>query len=327
VSDATESPAYKPDRAAMYKAGRDTIAYRIRGLYKADRDGDVDAFVKKGQYTQYLKFMDTMVREATAYAISHQQSAEDFEDHLLYDTMDVCGDIHAAFHNEYAKDNPSPFVIWVHQSDALDRIIAKKFPYIDRTQLERATGSYLKLPFRCSLADRLLVDALIALETFGFSEEMLGDPISPSLARLLPDARRSPLKQRHVIVGFIKVNFSNLLLFGGLAAGVFYAGTAGWMGSGWSLGIGLVLVGLYLLSTVLGLIALPFAWRQQTKARNQVTSTIREMVCVYQEMKSDGPISASRIYNVVTAAAAKEIVWPGPLYALLDDVKARNATL
>lgn len=48
------------------------------------------------------------------------------------------------------------------------------------------------------------------------------------------------------------------------------------------------------------------------------------MLGLYAEMNSDGPISAKHIRETAQKAADKGVVWPGPLFALLDDVVART---
>jgi hypothetical protein len=43
------------------------------------------------------------------------------------------------------------------------------------------------------------------------------------------------------------------------------------------------------------------------------------MIHVYSELGSEGALSTKRIREVVSRAGDGGVVWPGPLYAILDD--------
>jgi hypothetical protein len=49
------------------------------------------------------------------------------------------------------------------------------------------------------------------------------------------------------------------------------------------------------------------------------------MTSVYAQLSSEGVISARHILEEVKKAAAQGVVWPGSLYAMLDDIVARSA--
>ena len=54
--------------------------------------------------------------------------------------------------------------------------------------------------------------------------------------------------------------------------------------------------------------------------------TVR-MRCCYEAMNSSGPISAQHIRDLLNSSAGKGIMWPAPIYALIDDVIARGGRL
>ncbi len=84
---------------------------------------------------------------------------------------------------------------------------------------------YLALPYRCQALDRFLVRALIATELYAFGDEMLNE----ETFGLLP--ARSPLKQRHVLLQYLKGQLTNGVLFGGIAALAIWASWSGWIGT------------------------------------------------------------------------------------------------
>jgi hypothetical protein len=51
------------------------------------------------------------------------------------------------------------------------------------------------------------------------------------------------------------------------------------------------------------------------------------MLYCYGELNSNGPISARRLLERLKSASEKGVVWPAPLYALIDDVMARTGRL
>ena len=63
------------------------------------------------------------------------------------------------------------------------RVKNKDVPYIYREFVEDAVSEYLNLPFRSKIIDRLILDLLIAMELYGFGDEML-NPIFRSLSPL-----------------------------------------------------------------------------------------------------------------------------------------------
>jgi len=75
------------------------------------------------------------------------------------------------------------------------------------------------------------------------------------------------------------------------------------MGEGWATGIGLTLIGLLVLCIGWSIISLPFAWRNQIRARARVSSLMSVMATLYNELGSAGPVSANRAHELATKAS------------------------
>jgi hypothetical protein len=210
-----------------------------------------------------------------------------------------------------------------HVDNLAYRIKTDDLPKVHRQDLYSATGEYLKLPIRCALADRILVDALIAVEAIDYGREMFGK--QDAVSSLFPS--RSPFKQTHIFWKFLISLATNFVFFAVLVAVTAFLGYKEVLGTGWAIGISVTWIAFFLLLAALQVISLPFAWRQQTKARTLVADLMKEMMLTYDELKDDGPISVQRVRDVAERAANKGVAWPSALFALLDDMRARNARL
>src|SRR5262249_17135634 len=88
--------------------------------------------------------------------------------------------------------------------------------------------------------------------------------------------------------------------------------------------IGLILGGLLCLALVLGMISLPWVWREQHKAASRVMELLQSMGTVYEELNSNGLVRVRHFRDRVSKAADKSVIWPSSLFVLLDDVEARD---
>jgi hypothetical protein len=75
---------------------------------------------------------------------------------------------------------------------------------------------------------------------------------------------------------------------------------------------------------VVATMALPFVWSQRAKAKQRVVTLMDAMINVYAELKSDGAISAEHIRARSQKAADGGVIWPAPLFAMLDDIIRRT---
>jgi hypothetical protein len=310
-------PVEKSQAAQFYENRLAAIAWELKRLYRENPDETLDKFLRRSEYTQYSQLLNVMAEEAQNFAKSRGMSADDFRGGPLSDAMDVCEELRTACH--LGEDDPKLiFLVWQHQHVGPSDFKTLKPPPIDRDALEATVGRYLQLPFRAQMVDRIMVDALIAYETIFYAHEMWRTPAFPMFST------PSPIKQAHVFKSWIIGSLFNLALFGGAAALVFYLGTIHAMGDGWSIGIGLSLIGILVLLSAISTMALPFAWRNQVKARTKVAELMADMLSTYKELRSDGPVSAHRTHELATRSSAKGVAWPSSLYTLLEDIKKRE---
>jgi hypothetical protein len=154
---------------------------------------------------------------------------------------------------------------------------------------------------------------------FTFGEEVLSR--SPFLIRhILPHNHLNPPS---VVTSFLVGNAFFALLLGVPAAIVtwitnfFLPGHA----TSFILGAAFVLWGMNFVFTT---IKLPFNIRSGWKTRANTRSLLQAMVTAYLEL-APGVVSTVRLREVVAAAADKGVVWPNPLFALLDDNIKRSS--
>jgi hypothetical protein len=213
--------------------------------------------------------------------------------------------------------NDKALDFWDSDARPIDKIKADKVPYIDRSSLESVVGDYLALPYRSQAMDRLLVKVLTAVEFYSFGDEMMNE-------KSFGFPPTSPLKQSHVLLAYLRGLLINAVFFGGIAALALWAASKGWIGEtsvGWISG---TCVALFLLFGVISTLALPFSWYAQAKARQNVRYLLLAIITIYNELRSDGPISAQHIRERISSAAEEGVVWPAPLFAVLDDIIART---
>ncbi len=263
----------------------------------------------------YSYLLQEMAKAASDYALKTNIDPDDFELVELGKAIDVVDNLRSALVRDWS-DKSLDF--WDSHCSPLDKIKADKVPYIDRLSVESVVGDYLALPYRSQAMDRFLVRILIAMELYAFGDEMLNEKTFGSFPA------RSPLKQRHAFLAYLRGQILNGVLYVGIAALAVWASSKGWINESiawWTSG---VCAFLFLLSAALSTFALPFAWRKQASARQHVAKLLSTMATVYNELKSDGPISAKYIRDRATNAAQEAVVWPAPLFALLDDIISRT---
>lgn len=93
------------------------------------------------------------------------------------------------------------------------------------------------------------------------------DPRLPQQTVVLSQPMPSPIQREYALAAWFLGNLFSIILFGGLAALTFHLGRTGKLGESWATGIGFALVGLFVLSVGWCVVALPFAWRDQVRAR------------------------------------------------------------
>jgi hypothetical protein len=244
----------------------------------------------RGQYHNLLRRMS---QAALEYTLANNIGPDDFEYEVLRNALALVEGLRDAIPG---RSNRSPN--FLDDGNPLDLIKADKVPLIDRRSLEGLVGDYLALPYRSEAMDRTLVRCLIAAEMYAFGDEMLNEK---TLFGLIPSLlRRSPMKQRHALLAYLSGNFVNYLLFG-------------WW---WET--------LFWFFAVTSTLALPYVWFNQAKERGKVVKLLATMGKLYHEQLPDGPISAYYTRDRANDASRQGVVWPAPLFLLLDDIISRT---
>lgn len=227
------------------------VRAEIADWYERDPDeADVS-----GQFTVYHFQLDALSKSAREYAEQNGVGVDEFRDGPLEQARCLVRRLHNAFIDdqweteaERARRDPTKRLnFWRHERNPLAFVATKQIPYIDRAWVESETGHYLNIPFRSAALDRLLVDVLIGMELYAFANEMLNEP------KPLLGPPQSPMNLRHPIRVFFVGQFSNALFYLGGAALSVCAGSVGWIGESWSIGIAIALVCFFLLALVLAL--------------------------------------------------------------------------
>lgn len=206
--------------------------------------------------------------------------------------------------------------IWRHKSWVIDDVKAKRVPAFDRRQLEATAGSYIASKYKFAGLDRAYTDALVALEYYQFTDELLNAPHVPVIA--------PSLMKRRPVFEF----FANLVLNAGGAVIVYLVlwglSTVGFFPEGWLFGAALILLGLFAISTAIGLVLLPRQWMAVTKVKKNRSAILLAMRDVYSALDSSGPVSLRHFRSLVDKSVSAGVIWPAPLFVLMDDIEARG---
>lgn len=187
---------------------------------------------------------------------------------------------------------------WRHERRPVELIMQDKVPYMERSAIEGVAATYLNLPFRSQRMDALLVDLLVALELYAFGRES-----------------RWIIKRSNVW-GWLKGRFYSAVFW---AVVVILAGALarwGWISFSAVETTETVAKWLFGLET-----ALTFASLFRTPKQSKLLKAMND---VYSELGSDGPFSARHIEERAKRATDAGVVWPAPLFALLDDIQGRG---
>ena len=219
------------------------------------------------------------------------------------------------------EDKSKVLSLWSHRAHPFYDVKNNKSPYLDRAQINVAIEEYLALPYRARQIDRLFVDIFLAVELYGFSDEMVNEYV---IEGLLPS---SPLKRSHPFILYLKnfaIGIGSLIVCIGAT---YFFHQSQLLSLDLAFGIGAITSIIFLLWFAVVSFSLPFAWREHSKRVSSVFLLMREMEGCYSELSSNGPVSATRLLERLKAAGEKGVRWPSPLYVILDDVMRRNEHL
>jgi hypothetical protein len=202
--------------------------------------------------------------------------------------------------------------------DPLGRARQGDLPDYNRAEAEPIAAEYLAGPLRSSVIDRYLTRLLVEQEYFAYA-----------LTQLSPRhiVYQQPLRRMRPIGAFFLNILANLvllaLIFGltwAVVSFTFIPENAGWI-------VVAILLTWFILATTYQLITLPRDWLKNKKDRDTSLKLLSAQNDTYLSLKASGPISVSRVRTMVDRAADAGTVWPQTLFALLDDIAARSATM
>lgn len=213
-------------------------------------------------------------------------------------------------------DNRNDGTVWTHKSWVIDDVKAKRIPGFDRRQLEATAGSYISSKYKFPALDRAYVDALVALEYYQFADSVFNAAHVPIIAPSL--MKRRPIFEyvANIAMNIVGAVTIYLILWGLSAAGLFP--------ERWLFGAALILFGLVAVSTFLGLIFLPRQWLAVAKVKKNWNAILLAMRDVYSALDSAGPVSIRHFRSLVDKSVSLGVIWPAPLFVLMDDIEARS---
>ncbi len=280
-----------------------------------------DAGKLNPRHSLAARLLDDLTKEAIKIIKEDDRYREADLDQKLSDADSLVFDLmHAAmsYENDYAKREEPNF--WRHAAQPVYEIKNKSYRLMFKGEVESAADRYLSQPLRSQLYDRTLVDMLLGLELYLFADEMIHPIKIPGLPA------NSPLKQPHPLwTAFSSIAVATLVL-GGI---IWLTGSAmsgdrigDW--GGWVVGLCIL---LWIINALWTVIALPFVWKRHFAARKKALGILDAMLSTYAQMQSDSLISARHVLDSVNGSAAQGVVWPSPIFVLLEDVIARGGRL
>lgn len=278
-----------------------------REFYEAASDG-------YSRDTQRGAIAWQVTREAEAYAQRAGLSPYEMTGDLLNSIKELFLAIKSGAPQIELADGNSGSVIWRHAQTLLVDMRREQEPSFDRTSAGNAATRYLSLPFRVTTLDRLLVDLMMAMRLYQLGAEMRTKHKSKVLRGI------------GSVSVYLRYAISGLVLVGG-AVLANYAGTQSFLSPNWVGNITVVIAGLFALLAAADLLTLPFRRLQKSRRRRKFDCTLEAMAAAYAELGSGGFVSATHIRQRSYDAAHSGVIWPGPLFVLLDDAIARTGRL
>jgi hypothetical protein len=230
------------DRVRMENICTEAVRYAVNAQL-----GEDDRKKRIGR-SLYSYLLHAMAKAASDYALKKNIDPDDFELCELSEALALVDNLRSALVRDWS-DKSLDF--WDFRSSPVAKIKADKVPYINRSSLESVVGDYLALPYRSQAMDRMLVRVLIAMELYAFGDEMLNE----KTFGLFP--ARSPLRQRHVFLAYLRGQIVNGVFFACVAALALWASSNGWVSESGAVWISGTCVFLFLLFGAISTIALP----------------------------------------------------------------------
>lgn len=266
-----------------------------------------------------LRFLlSDVIQHATEHAVQQGASEHEIENYANDGIEIVLGLQGSVTDGDAGVDTLLNF--WRHDDNPVQLVKQHGPPYMDKNSIQGLASNYLNLPYRVPRLERLLVDMLIALEYYAYADLMLHKPFA---RWLLPAI--SPLKRPHALASYFMGLFWDVLILGGIAFAAQAFPIFGQTAADWTTSFALFLLAAVILISTM---ALPFAWRAQRKERNEVRTLLMLMHETYAELAfGQAAVSTRRVRDLASKAADAGVVWPNPLFAVLDDNISRIGRL
>lgn len=185
--------------------------------------------------------------------------------------------------------------------------------------LEAGVGRYLKSQFRHERVDRLLALALTDAELSAYAESRLSK--NPLTGRVPHDEAVASLGS-----GLFWLNRGKALLLTAIVIGVlvsFEVYNPSTPDLVILIGVPLT-AGFWLLSTVFGLVLRAIYGERVRQPALKLIQLLDAVSTFHTEFSGPGPISVPYLRRRVEELRVQGVIWPGALWALLDDFERRN---
>lgn len=231
-------------------------------------------------------------------------SAEIMDD-LLRDGADVVFMIDESIEWSANKDG-STDALWHHREsiEVFDELRAKAAPRFNRFTIEEAVQVYLQLPYRSPVIDRILIDLLVSVELYAFADWVRRHRLRPLLTWLVDK-----------VVTLFLWALIFLVLWGLSVVGLFH--------DDWLFPANLIIGVLVFVYFAFSTLMLPNSWWRGHKQNKKTADLMSNMVGVYSELSGEA-ISARHIEHRARSASDAGVVWPAPLFVLLEDIIKRD---
>jgi hypothetical protein len=286
-----------------------------------------------GQYSLSYRILEELTKDAVAKTTeSTQDRAYELEERL-HEARSLVWELEKATKTWESIRGGSKIKLdfWRHAENPLQ--LVRDHPngtLLYKDQVEQTATAYLSQPLRSLLYDRTLVDVLLACEIFLFADEMYGQRKQPwwyTWRQLRNGQLRSPYA---ISTGSVaKLAFWPWIVGTGVLA-IIAAATAAiaeWLVDGLGIWIVAAMGAWWLMNNALTIMEFPKLSRKLADWRNVVDGLTDRMLVTYAQMQSDGVISARHILDSAKKAAEAGVVWPAPLFVVLEDVIARGGRL
>lgn len=306
--------------ASDYSPGIDDARRRDWVKERLSRNGGDPS---KLQYTDYGRAPAAITKAALEHAEAHWPKSDLSRlepGDLFMPGASVIGGLADAI--RHPTDDPAGYSsnLWSHRANPVAEIKKQTAPLMGRGEIETIVQEYLDLPYRSQHVDRLLVDLLVALEVYAYGETVIK-------RRGVPDFIATPILKRRPIWEWFLGNLFMVVLWTVLGTGFWGLSRVLPIPDGWVIGFNVVLGLLFALNLIWSTLWLPRTWWIIHRAKRKASELLEEMLSVYAELQSDGPISVRHIELRARSAANAGVVWPPPLFVLLEDICTRGGRI